>query len=330
MILVTGATGLVGAHLCLNLLKKNLPVVALYRREKKRAVLKDFFIAQKEAALFDKILWRQADLSNLPELTASFKGITHVYHCAAYISMAHHKKHQLQEINQQGTAYIANLCIENNIKKLVYVSSIAALGSQTSNGIIDEDTPWNPTIEKTPYAYSKYGAELEVWRASQEGIPVAIVNPGVILGDRMPRNPIDQLIAQVEKGLSFYPSGQTGYVAVEDVVEVMEQLMNSSIENKRFILVAENWSYQKMTHYVAQKMGKKKPKKVLHPIYLKTAWVFESIADGLGLRKKFLTKALINSLANQSKIDGSRIEKNLPFSYRKITPYLDLIFKGRF
>lgn len=329
MILVTGATGLVGAHLCLNLLKKNDTIVALYRREKKKVALEEFFNSKDASALFKKIQWRKADLCDLPALTAVFKGITKVYHCAAYISMAHYKIHQLQEVNQQGTTYIANLCVENKIKKLVYVSSIAALGSQTTTGIINEDTPWNPTVEKTPYAYSKYGAELEIWRASQEGIPVAIVNPGVILGEGMPRNPLAQLKQQIEKGLSFYPTGKTGYVAVEDVVEVMETLMNSPIENERFILVAENWCYQKMTQFVAQKMGKKAPSKVLRSKYLKIVWFFENLASGLRLRKKFLTKALIKSLADTNEIDGSKVENSLSFSYRKIGPYLDSIFNAR-
>lgn len=329
MILVTGATGLVGAHLCLNLLKKNPTIVALYRREKKKVALEEFFKSKGASHLFEKIQWKQADLCDLPALTVAFNNITQVYHCAAYISMAHYKMHQLQEVNQQGTSYIANLCIENNIKKLVYVSSIAALGSQTTTGSINEDTPWNPNIEKTPYAYSKYGAELEIWRASQEGVPVAIVNPGVILGEGMPRNPLAQLVQQVEKGLSFYPTGQTGYVTVEDVVEIMETLMNSPIENERFILVAENWSYQKMTQYVAQKMGKKAPSKVLRSSYLKIAWLIENLASGLGLKKKFLTKALIKSLEDTNKIDGSKVEKSLSFSYRKIGPYLDSIFESR-
>lgn len=329
MILITGATGLVGAHLCLNLLKENQKIVALYRREKKQLALKKFFTAQKAEDLFEQIQWRKADLCNLPDLTQAFKGITKVYHCAAYISMAHHKRHQLQEVNQQGTAYIANLCIENKVEKLVYVSSIAALGSQTSTGAINEDTPWNPTVEKTPYAYSKYGAELEVWRASQEGVPVAIVNPGVILGEGMPRTPLDQLIEQVEKGLSFYPTGKTGYVAVEDVVEVMMMLMNSSIKNERFILVAENWSYQKMTQFVAQKMGKKIPSKVLSPVYLNITWFFESLLSAIGLRKKFLTRALIKSLSDQNSIDGNRVKKVLAFSYREITPYLNSILLRR-
>ena len=126
----------------------------------------------------------------------------------------------------RGNSFLVNLCIEKKIEKLVYISSIAALGSQTT-GRIDENTPWNPTIEKTPYAYSKYGAELEVWRAGQEGVPIAMINPGVILGTGMPRGPLEQLVNQIKSGLRFYTLGSTGYVAVEDVIDVVIQLMNS-------------------------------------------------------------------------------------------------------
>ena len=322
MILVTGATGLVGAHLCLALLEKKEKVVALYRREKKREALHQFFIEREKETLFDEIIFRKADLCHLPQLTEAFEGIKKVYHCAAYVSMAYYKKNYLQEVNQEGTAFLVNLCIEKKIEKLVYISSIAALGSQTT-GRIDENTPWNPTIEKTPYAYSKYGAELEVWRAGQEGVPIAIVNPGVILGTGMPRGPLEQLVNQIKSGLRFYTLGSTGYVAVEDVIDVVIQLMNSHITNERFILVAENWTFKAITQKVAALLSKKPPNKRLNPFILSIGWAFESVLSALGVRKKFLSKALINSLSDTSIIDGSKIEKQLNFSYRKIESYLE-------
>ncbi len=253
----------------------------------------------------------------------AFEGITQVYHCAAYISMAYHKQAYLQEVNQQGTAYIANLCIENNIKKLAYVSSIAALGSETASTVIDETTPWNPTEEKTPYAYSKYGAELEVWRASQEGVPVVIVNPGVILGEGMPRTPYEQLVNQIQKGIRFYPEGKTGYVAVEDVVDALVRLMESPIENERYILVAENWLYKDIITHIAKALGKKEPKWRLKPAYLYVVWFFESCLSALKLRPKFLTRALIRSLADTRTIDGSKIQSSIQFNYRSIDTYID-------
>ena len=322
MILVTGATGLVGAHLCLRLLEKKIPLVALYRRDKKKEATRAFFAANDKLSLFELIEWRKADLCNLPQLTKAFEGITQVYHCAAYISMAYHKQAYLQEVNQQGTAYIANLCIENKIQKLAYVSSIAALGSETTSAIIDETTPWNPTEEKTPYAYSKYGAELEVWRASQEGVPVVIVNPGVILGNGMPRTPYAQLVNQVKKGIRFYPTGKTGYVAVEDVVEAIVGLMNSSIKNERYILVAENWFYKDIITFTAKALGRRAPKWTLKPAYLYLAWAIESCLSGLRFRKKFLSRALIRSLTDTRNIDGSKIQSSMQFDYRPIKDYL--------
>lgn len=322
MILVTGATGLVGAHLCLTLLEENKTLVALYRREKKREATRAFFESKNQLALFDRIIWRKADITHLPDLTLAFKDITVVYHCAAFISMAHHKLKALQLTNQLGTSYIANLCIENNIKKIGYISSIAALGSDTNTQSIDEKTPWNPTVEKTPYAYSKYGAELEIWRASQEGVPVVIVNPGVILGEGMPKSPQEQLLNKIKKGLRFYPTGKTGYVVVEDVVKAITSLMKSPIENERFILVAENISYQKIIQQLAKIAHKKPPKFPLRKSFLQLAWVVESVVSILGLRKKFMTKALINSLCDTKEINGSKIIEKLNFSYTPISTYL--------
>ena len=74
--------------------------------------------------------------------------------------------------------------LNKKIKKLCFISSIAAIGEGT-NTEITEETEWNPEIDKTPYSYSKYGSEMEVWRASQEGVPVVIVNPGIIIGNNL-------------------------------------------------------------------------------------------------------------------------------------------------
>ena len=322
MILVTGATGLVGAHLCLSLVRQNQKIVALYRRDKKRVALKDFFKTHNATPLFDQIVWRKADLTNLPALTSAFEGIRKVYHCAASVSMAYHKQAELFQVNQQGTGYIAELCIEKKIEKLVYVSSIAALGSETLQGPIDERTPWNSAVEKTPYAYSKYGAELEVWRCGQEGVPIAIVNPGVILGQGMPNSPIDQLIGLLQKGIRFYPTGVTGLVTVEDVVAVMLSLMEGPMVNERFILVAENWTYQRLLQEIAKTKQLKAPIRSLPMWLLHIGWVLESVLSAIGMRKKFLSKALVKTLGDKREIYGNKIVRLTDFTYTPIAPYL--------
>ena len=202
MILVTGATGFIGSYLLCHLAEKNIYPVALYRSDTKKNSIQSIFESKFSdgKSQFEKIVWRKGDLTDFPSLEEAFQGITKVYHCAALISFSHSKIKKLIEINEQGTSYIVNLCLSHKVKKLIYVSSIAALGKEETSNDVDEETPWNNNEEKTPYAYSKYGAETEVWRAGQEGLEFCIVNPGVILGKGSPANFI---LNKIKKDLGF-------------------------------------------------------------------------------------------------------------------------------
>ncbi len=321
MILVTGATGLVGSHLLLKLLEQNQDVVALYRCESKKettiSFLRERMISKKEI----KIIWRKGDICNLPSLELAFEGVTRLYHCAAFISFAHYKQETLMEVNQKGTTYLINLAIKNQLKKIAYISSIAALGSGLDSDSIDESTPWNADYDHTPYAYSKFGAELEVWRGTQEGIPAVIINPGVILGTGVKGNPLEILCNQIDNRLRFFPKGATGYVTVEDVVDVLVYLMNSEIKNERFILVAANWSYEQMFKRIAFLKGKKPPKILLRRSWLQLLYFFESTLSLFG-KRRFMTQGLIESLCGKKKIIGTRIKEKISFKYSDIDSYL--------
>ena len=321
MILVTGATGLVGSHLLLKLLEQDEDIVALYRSESKKettiSFIKDRLLPKKEI----KIIWRKGDICNLPSLELAFEGVSRLYHCAAFISFAHYKQETLMEVNQEGTTYLVNLAIKHQLKKIAYISSIAALGNDFDSNFIDESTPWNAEHDHTPYAYSKFGAELEVWRGTQEGIPAVIINPGVILGTGVKGNPLELLCDQIDNRLRFFPKGTTGYVTVEDVVDVLVHLMNSEIKNERFVLVAANWSYEQMFKRIAFLKGKKPPKIALRKSWLQLFNFLEIFLSLLG-KKRFMTKALINSLCDEKKIVGTRIEEKIPFRYSDIDKYL--------
>ena len=184
MILVTGGTGLVGSHLLFELVHTNENIRAIYRDEAKQVLVKKVFSYYSEESnlLFNKIDWVKADLLDIPTLTEVFTGITHVYHCAALISFDPKDYHKLRKINIEGTANIVNLCIANTISKLCYVSSISTLGKKENHSHINEETHWNPDADNSVYGISKYGAEMEVWRGTQEGLKTVIVNPGLILG----------------------------------------------------------------------------------------------------------------------------------------------------
>jgi nucleoside-diphosphate-sugar epimerase len=321
MILVTGATGLVGSHLLLKLIEKDRVLVALYRSESKKNSTLNFLKERTKSAKVAEIIWRKGDVCNQPSLAVAFEGITHLYHCAAFISFAHYKQETLMEVNQQGTTNLVNLAIKHQLKKIAYISSIAALGSDTTSDSIDESTPWNADQDHTPYAYSKFGAELEVWRATQEGVPAVIVNPGVILGTGVEGNPLELLCNQIDNHLLFYPKGATGYVTVEDVVQVLTDLMDSEIKNERFILVAENWSYEQMLRRIALIRKKRPPRIGLRKSWLQIAWGLEGILSLFG-KRRFMTQALISSLCEVKHIQGNRIIQESSFKYSGIEAYL--------
>ena len=317
MILVTGATGFIGSHLMCRLALNDIFPVAMYRHESNKNKVKKLFQSQFSDAeeRFEKIIWRKADFRDLPRLSSAFEGITHVYHCAGYISLAQRDSNKLLEINVKGSAYLINLCLSHSIQKLVYVSSIAALGNNPTSKVIDENTPWDNNTDKTPYAYSKYGGEMEVWRGMQEGLDAVIINPGIILGEG---SPIGTILDRFKKGLRWYTPGTKAMVGIEDVIEVMDQLMHSEINGERFILVAENWSGKALASRLIQLGGHKKSAVCIPKGFLYSLWVLEHFIQIIGIRRRFLTRAMINSQYEQKNIDGEKIKSFLDFKYSPI------------
>ena len=315
MILVTGATGFVGRNLILSLSKKRDNLIGQFRREKKLEETRLFFISKNKEEVFDRIIWRKADITNFSEVQSLFDDVIQVYHCAAYVSMAFYKTSYLNLVNITGTTYIVDNSIKKKIKKLCFISSIAAIGEGTKEEIT-EDTQWNPEVDKTPYSYSKYGSEMEVWRASQEGVPVVILNPGIIIGN-------DSQIQKIIKNkFNFYTSGVSGFVTVEDVVKAAIGLMQEKIKNERFILVSENISFKDFVNYFSKKNKNysiRIPKSILY-----LTWFIESFLSHLRIKNKFLTKALINNLYSKNYYNGNKICGYLKtFNYSRIYSYLE-------
>ena len=315
MILVTGATGFVGRNLILSLSKKRDNLIGQFRREKKLEETRHFFISKNKEEVFDRIIWRKADITNFSEVQSLFDDVIQVYHCAAYVSMAFYKTSYLNLVNITGTTYIVDNSIKKKIKKLCFISSIAAIGEGAEEEIT-EDTQWNPEVDKTPYSYSKYGSEMEVWRASQEGVPVVILNPGIIIGN-------DSQIQKIIKNkFNFYTSGVSGFVTVEDVVKAAIGLMQEKIKNERFILVSENISFKDFVNYFSKK-NKNYSIRIPKPILYLT-WFIESFLSHLRIKNKFLTKALINNLYSKNYYNGSKICSYLKtFNYSRIYSYLE-------
>lgn len=256
MILITGASGLVGAHLTLALLKEGKSVRALYRSEHSLEHTRRLFARYQQSDLFEQAQWTQADITDIPALERVFEQVHTVYHCAALISFDPADEKKLRKTNIEGTANIVNLCLDFGVEKLCYVSSIAALGpALTEEEILRETTDWNPEYHHSDYAISKHGAEMEVWRGQQEGLSVRIINPGVILGPGFWHQGSGTIFDRVARGLTFYTQGVTGFVGVDDVVACMIKSMATETEADQFIAVAENQSYEWLVKNIAQELN---------------------------------------------------------------------------
>jgi len=320
MVLVTGGTGLVGSHLLYKLISNGVKVRAIYRSEHKLENVKKVFSGYTDnyQPVFDAIEWFQADILDIPSLTEAFLETSYVYHCAAFVSFEPDKYQLLRKTNIEGTGNIVNLCISNNVKKLCYVSSIAAIGNQNISDKITEESEWNPEENNNVYAITKYGAELEVWRASQEGLDTIIVNPGVILGAGIWRYGSGSLFKKAHKGLKYYTSGSIGLVDVEDVISIMIALTNSSIKNERYILIAENWNYKDFLQAMAKSVNSTIPKNLASLNLLQIGWRLDWLKHKLFGTRRMLTKHLATSLSSQKKYSNSKITEHLNYNFKPI------------
>ena len=327
MVLVTGGTGLVGAHLLLHLIESgstdNKKIRAIYRDLKGIQKTKSLFNSYNKIALFDSIEWIKADIIDVPSLEEVFSGIEYVYHCAAIISFDPKDEDLLRKTNIEGTANIVNLSLVNNVKKLCYVSSTAALGDLAGNEfIITEETEWNPEKPHSDYAISKYGAEMEIWRGQQEGLDVIIVNPGVIIGSGFLDQGSGQLFEKIKKGLSFYTMGITGFVAVSDVVKIMVQLMKSEIKNQRFTLISLNIIFRDFLNMISDALNVKRPKYHATPLFINLAWRIDWLLATVFHKKRTITKATAKASYSTNEYSNEKIKTTLKYNFKEIKEYI--------
>lgn len=319
MILVTGATGLVGSHLTLHLLQNGKRVQAIYKSEASKDKCFNLFKHYNAQHLFDQIHWIPANITDVNELALAFQEVQEVYHCAAKISFDPREEQSMRKINIEGTANMVNLALDFKIKKFCFVSSIATLGDLANPGkIIDEQDNWNPEKMHSDYAITKYGAELEVWRGQEEGLNVVIVNPGIILGPGFLSEGSGQIIANVKNGLKFYTNGSSGFVGVKDVVEMMFQLMEGNHFAERYILVAENMSYLQLFNIIAQKYHLKPPTVCLGPVITSLGWKLDYVFATIFNTKRMLPKAIAKSLHTTDIYDHSKVKQTLGMSFQSI------------
>ncbi len=311
MILITGATGLVGSHLARQLVQNGKKVKALYRSA----------IPSFEGG--EKVEWIKGDILDVVSLEEAMKDITQVYHCAAVVSFNPKKKTALYQTNIEGTANVVNAAVEAGVEKLLFVSSVAALGRIRQNTAVNETMNWTEETSNSEYGKSKYLAETEVWRGISEGLNAVIVNPVIILGAGDWDTGSSGLFRSAWDEFPWYTEGISGFVDVLDVVKAMILLMESDTGAERFILSAENKGYREIFSLMATGFHKKPPHKKVTPFLASVVWRMEAVKAMFTGKDPLLTRETAATAQAKVNFDNSKLQKYFPgFSY---TPVADSI-----
>ncbi|RYE20247.1 MAG: NAD-dependent epimerase/dehydratase family protein [Sphingobacteriales bacterium] len=309
MILVTGASGFVGQHLVRMLSAKQQPVKAIYNSTPPPA----------EVASLPNVTWQQCDLLDIFEVEDAMKGVDDIYHCAGIVSFNPKDKQKVLHFNVESTTNIVNQALEQGIRKMIYVSSVAALGRSEEQKEITEEEQWEESKYNSAYGSSKYLAESEVWRGVAEGLNAVIVNPSTILGEGNWDKGSARLIKVVYDEFPFYTEGITGWVDVQDVVKALYMLMQSDITNERFIVSEGNHEFREVFTLMANAMGRKPPHIKASGWMTGLVWRWNVLRNALFGKQITVTKETAAIAMKQSFYNNTKLLEALPgFSY---TPF---------
>jgi dihydroflavonol-4-reductase len=264
------------------------------------------------AVVFNNVEWVQGDVLDPVLLNNAMDGVDAVIHSAAKVSFVAGDQREMFKTNIEGTANIVNAALLKNIKKLVHISSVAALGRTTNGEVVTEKKQWEDNAINTRYAISKYNAEIEVWRGMGEGLNAAIINPGTILGYGDWNNSSCAIFKNAYHEFPWYTNGINGFVAVEDVAKATVSLLESNISNERFIVNGDNWSFRQVFNSMADGFGKKRPHREATPALAEIAWRIEKVKTFFSGRPSLLTKESARVAQTATYFDNSKICSALP------------------
>ncbi|MBH1960203.1 MAG: NAD-dependent epimerase/dehydratase family protein [Flavobacteriia bacterium] len=322
MILVTGATGILGRVIVLELLKRGKTVVAAKRQSSNTEEVRNSykFYTDQPDAFFDQIKWIDVDFDDLFSLENALQGVEEVYHCAATVSFHPADQRKMYHTNIEGTKNLLFACEGSGVKKFCFVSSIAVLDGVNEKGETDESSDYNLKLDHSAYAVSKHFSEMEVWRAAAEGLNAVIVNPGIIIGSGNWTQSSGLIFENFARSYTF--SGGASYVDVRDVARASIELMDKNIFGERFILISENKRYFEVGSYVRQKMGLAGPK-IIPPVLLTVGRVLNFLFGWLFSHLRMVDKVNTESVTSFSTVSNNKIVKTLGFNFIPVNESID-------
>lgn len=323
MVFVTGATGILGRVIVLELLKRGKHVRASKRPGSNLNEVKHSysFYTENPDDFFNKIEWMDVDFDDPDSLQNALKGVEDVYHCAAKVSFHPKDEKEMYHTNIKGTENLLYACEGSSVKKFLHVSSVAVLDNFNEKGELDEDSDFNPKLEHSAYAISKHLSEMEAWRASAEGLNVVIINPGMIIGSGNWNQSSGELFSTFEDN-SFTFSGGSAYVDVRDVAKTAVELMENNIFGERFIIVAENNRYADLAQQIRTRLGLKEAK-ILSGFQLNIGRLANTLFGWFIPKLRMITKSNIEAISSFNTISNQKIKEKLGYQFIPVKESID-------
>jgi len=329
-LLVTGATGMLGLHYLMHGIEKGLIVRGLFRTGQSLEKVKRLLHLYNKDEYFDRIEWVKGDVKDIYSLENALKDVDAVIHAAARISFAGHARQAMLDTNFVGTMNMVNAALDAKPKYFLHISSVAALDGQ---GQIDESAIWTPSAPHTYYGISKHLAEMEVWRGMEEGLPAGIINPSIVIGppattaDRWD-NGFGKTLSDLERGrIPFYTEGTTGYVDVDDVVEIGFRMLEQRITNERFVVSAGNKSFREILELLAHELNRKPPqRRIGRSILVGFAKLANTLAT-LTFRPKPYDIEAVRVLFSRTYYDNSKVRERFGYTFIPIEKSIQKLAK---
>ncbi len=255
-ILVTGATGFVGSHLCRALAEQGHHVRALHRPTSSLALLEGVPVELVEGDLFEP-----------DSLALAARDIEVVYHCGGRVG-SWTDAEEMAASHVEGTHNILSAARQCGVRRFIHTSSVAALGvperaaeSNETLPIMDESHAWNFTAEEWPYGYAKHRAEEEVRSAAAEGFDTIILNPASIIGAGDKNLTSSAIVMHMARGRRPpIPPGGLNVIHIDDVIAGHLAALEHGESGERYILGGENITHEQLLATVAEVVGAPRPR----------------------------------------------------------------------
>lgn len=307
-VLVTGGTGFLGAYVVDGLIQGGHEVRALVRPGRPHDVIKSRGAEPAEGNLTDESSLRRA-----------CSGVEGLVHCAARSGFWSRQNEEQRRINVEGTSALYRAAHGMKVRRIVHVSSIAAVGINRDGAVMDEASRWTGVHRSMNYVITKRESEERALAAARAKMPIVVVNPGALMGPRLDGSPPAWHLRRIAEGRTRWaPKGGSSLVDVEDVSGGVIAALERGRFGERYILGGHNITWRALYEMVARHVGARQSLREI-PLFVNRALVFGgTLLDIARLSRPPWTPELFRLWGWYSWMDSSKAREELGYAFRPL------------